>query len=53
MISLILLSYSIHDITILKNSIKVPFIESDGLISDVINSDSGTHELNQNIINYI
>ena len=53
MTSLILLNHLVPDIDILKNAIKVPYVESEQLISDIINSEPGTHELDQNIVNNI
>jgi hypothetical protein len=53
MTSLILLNHLVPDIDILKNAIKVPYVESEQLVSDIIDSDSGTHELDQNIVNNI
>ena len=53
MASLILLNHLVLDIDILKNAIKVPYVESEQLVSDIINSESGTHELDQNIVNNI
>ena len=53
MTSLILLNHLVPDIGILKNAIKVPYVESEHLVSDIIESDSGTHELDQKIVNNI
>ena len=53
MTSLILLNHLVPDIDILKNAIKVPYVESEHLVSDIINSEPGTHELDQNIVNNI
>ena len=51
MASLILLNHLVLDIDILKNAIKVPYVECEKLVSDIINSD--TNELDQNIVNNI
>ena len=53
MTSLILLNELIQDIDILKTAIKVPYVESEQLVSDIINSESGTHEFDQKIVNHI
>ena len=53
MTSLILLNHLVPDIDILKNAIKVPYVESEQLVSGIIDSEPGTHELDQNIVNNI
>ena len=53
MTSLILLNHLVPDIDILKNAIKVPYVESEQLVSDIIDSEPDTHELDQNIVNNI